>query len=86
MGLADTADSLAAIKKLVFEDNELSLEDIVKAMDANFEGYEEIRSMLIKDAPKYGNNIDYVDDIARRVQVMFCEEVNSYENPRRRQI
>lgn len=82
VGLADTADAFAAIKKLVFEEGRLSLEEIRSAMDSNFEGFEEVRTTLVKGAPKYGNNDPYVDGIARQIQVMFCEEVNGYANPR----
>ncbi len=82
VGLADTADSFAAIKKLVYEEGELSLDKIVEAMDADFKGYEDVRAELIKEAPKFGNNDDYVDMIAREIQVMYCDEVNSYDNPR----
>jgi len=61
VGLPDVADSLAAIKKVVFEDEKITMSQLCDALDSNFEGHEDIRQMLLK-APKYGNNIDYVDE------------------------
>lgn len=62
-GLATYADSMAAIKKLVFDDKKYTLKQIGDALGANFEGYEAIRTDCL-NAPKYGNDDDYVDDIA----------------------
>ena len=82
VGLADAADSLASIKKLVFEDKVYSLNEILDAMEADFIGYEEVRIALMKDAPKYGNNDPYVDSIARELSTYFCEDVGQYRNLR----
>lgn len=64
-GAVDTADSLAAIKKLVFEEKRVSLPTLVGILKKDWEGYEETRQMFINDAPKFGNDDDYVDFIAR---------------------
>ncbi len=61
VGLPDIADSFAAIKKLVFEDKKITMAQLCDALDSNFEGYEDIRQMLLK-VPKYGNDDDYVDE------------------------
>jgi pyruvate formate-lyase/glycerol dehydratase family glycyl radical enzyme len=82
VGLGDVADSLAAVKKLVFEDQELSLQEIVEALDGNFEGREPMRQKLITRAPKWGNDDDYVDDLAREVVRIYCHEVSRYRNTR----
>ncbi|MDF2611185.1 MAG: pyruvate formate-lyase [Lachnospiraceae bacterium] len=82
VGLADTADSLAAIKKLVYGEKVLELKELLEALKADFNGHELTRVKLIKDAPKFGNNDPYVDNIAREVASMYCETVNSYPNPR----
>ncbi|MDF1515211.1 MAG: pyruvate formate lyase family protein, partial [Anaerolineae bacterium] len=64
MGLATLADSLAAVKKLVFEKKALSYADLMDILTRNFEGAEDVRLMLVNSAPKYGNDIPYVDHIA----------------------
>jgi pyruvate-formate lyase len=61
-GNVNAANSLAAIKQLVFEEKMLTAEKLLEAMDANFVGYERERRMLL-DVPKYGNDDDYVDSI-----------------------
>jgi formate C-acetyltransferase len=82
VGLADIADSFAAIRKLVFEEKKLTMQQILDALRANYEGYEKIRNMLLKDAPAYGNNNPYVDQIARKVTRDFCEFIGKHKNPR----
>jgi len=62
-GAADIGDELAAIKKLVFDDQAISMSELLDALDANFEGKEELRQMLLNRAPKYGNDDDYVDSL-----------------------
>jgi len=79
---ANAGDSLAAIKKLVFEERRLSLMDIIQAMRSNFEGREALRQMLLNEAPKYGNDDDYVDSIVVELSRHFCEELEKYRNPR----
>ena len=82
VGIADVADSFAAVKKLVFEEGSLSMPELMAAIHANFEGYEDLRIALLKDAPKYGNNIPYVDEIARKILTFFATEVGQYRNLR----
>ena len=71
-GNVDTTNSLAAIKKLVYDDKVITMEQLVKAWKANWEGYDDIRNMC-KKAPKYGNNDPYVDDIGRQLHADFAE-------------
>jgi formate C-acetyltransferase len=63
-GIQNVANSLAAIKKLVFEEKKLTMDRILKALKADFEedGNKDVQRMLLS-APKYGNDDDYVDDI-----------------------
>jgi formate C-acetyltransferase len=63
IGIIDVVDCLSAIKKLVFEDRRLTAAKVMEAIGANFDGYEDIRRMLMT-APKYGNDDDFADDIA----------------------
>jgi len=62
-GLATLADSLAGIKKLVFEEGRITLEQLIRAVDADFEGY--VRQILLNKVPKFGNDNDYVDQITK---------------------
>lgn len=64
-GVADMGDSLEAVKKLVYDDKVISMQQLLDAVAANFEGYEDIRNLCL-DAPKYGNDIDEVDQLTSR--------------------
>jgi formate C-acetyltransferase len=64
MGLATVADSLAAVKKLVFDESHVSYDELLAALEENFQGRERLRQMLLNKAPKYGNAEPEVDDLA----------------------
>jgi len=81
-GLGTTADSLAAIKKLVFDDQVLTMSALVELLETNFEGKDELRHLLINRAPKYGNDDDYVDLIAKEIAELFCREVTENQSIR----
>jgi formate C-acetyltransferase len=81
MGLGTTADALAALKKLVFEQKRVSLPDLMAALSLNFTGHEIIRQELINHAPKFGNGDPYVDRIARWVAKVFCDAVHRHRTP-----
>jgi formate C-acetyltransferase len=72
IGFGTAIDSLAAIKKLVFDDKKLSMSELLEALDANFEGREVIRQLCL-NAPKYGNNDPYVDSIGHDIEAFFAE-------------
>ena len=79
-GFGTCAESLAAIKKVVFEEKKITLNQLKEALEANFEGYEPIRQMLL-NAPKYGNNDPYADEIARQLDEILLENVKKYRTP-----
>jgi formate C-acetyltransferase len=83
VGIANLADSLAAIKKCVFEDKTVNAAELWDALMANFEGKrnEEIRALLL-DAPKYGNDDDYVDSLICRAYDIYIDEMKKYRNTR----
>jgi formate C-acetyltransferase len=83
VGIANLADSLAAIRKCVFEDKAISPAQLWKALQENFEGSEneEIRRRLIA-APKYGNDDDYVDNLIREAYDVYIDEMKKYRNTR----
>ena len=79
IGIAVVANSLAAIKKLVFEEKSVTMAEIIDAINNNWEGYDELRAR-VQAAPKYGNDDDYVDDIAREIGNFFYQEVHKYKD------
>jgi len=72
IGLGTVLDSLAAVKKLVFEEGRLTMQQVCDAVDANFEGYEDIR-LLLQHGPKYGNNDAYVDSLGYELEKAAME-------------
>ena len=66
IGIPNVADALCAVKKLVFDEKKYTMSDVVDALDANFEGYEALL-YDIRRAPKFGNDLDEVDLIAKRI-------------------
>jgi pyruvate formate-lyase/glycerol dehydratase family glycyl radical enzyme len=76
-GAMNVADSLAAIKKCVFDDRKLTMAELREALKSNFEGRENIRQWLM-EAPKFGNDDDYVDSLAAQVVSIFAEEWQKY--------
>ncbi|MHA1832728.1 MAG: pyruvate formate lyase family protein [Candidatus Baldrarchaeia archaeon] len=71
-GCTNVADSLAVIKKLVFDDKVITMDELLKALRNNWEGYEWLRQKAINDVPKFGNDDPYVDELMRWVH----EETN----------
>ena len=82
VGVATLADSLSAIKTLVFDEKIYDLTQLKQALDDNFQGHEIMRARLINKAPKYGNDIASVDDLAAEASRMFCDQFAKYENTR----
>jgi formate C-acetyltransferase len=83
VGIANLADSLAAIKKCVFEDKNMTAGELWDALEADFEGpkNEAIRRILL-EAPKYGNDNDYVDSLIREAYDVYIDEIKKYHNTR----
>ncbi|MDR3560838.1 MAG: glycyl radical protein [Negativicutes bacterium] len=79
IGVADSANSLAVIKKLVFAEKKFTLQEICAALTANWEGYEEIRQAALA-CPKYGNDNDEVDTIAVEITDFYHKEVQSFKD------
>lgn len=73
LGFGTVADSLAAVKKLVYEEGRMSMRDLLTACRNNFEGHEPLRHVLL-NAPCYGNADPFVDDIAKEVDRISQEE------------
>ena len=80
VGTGTLADSLAAIKKLVYDDHALSLSELLAALQGDFVGQEQLRQMLINRAPKWGNGDDYVDTIAHDMVDHFSSMLSQHRN------
>ncbi len=77
IGIPNVADSLYAVQKLVFEDEQLSMDELLDALACDFEGDEPLRQMLLNRAEKYGNDCAEVDAWAARVAEHFCDYLGS---------
>jgi formate C-acetyltransferase len=81
IALATAADSIAAIKKLVYETKQVEMGQLLDALRANFDGHENLRQMLLHKAPKYGNDDPYADEIAREISRFWTEEAFKHTSP-----
>ncbi len=79
VGLSVTANSLAVIKKLVFEEKSVTLSELIDALNNNWEGYDALRAK-VQAVPKYGNDDDYVDSIAKKLADYFYHDVTAYKD------
>jgi formate C-acetyltransferase len=84
VGIANLGNSLAAIKKLVFEDQIITKETLTENLKNNFDGKEgeKIRQLLLNYAPKYGNDDDYVDKLLHDAYMVYIKELSKYHTTR----
>jgi len=84
VGIANLGNSLAAIKKLVFEEGTISKELLMQNLKSNYEGQggERIRQILLNYAPKYGNDDDYVDNLLIEAYNCYIDELRKYRTTR----
>lgn len=83
VGIANLADSLAAIKKVVFEDQKVTPAELWEALQADFDGEKNERiRRLLQEAPKYGNDDDYVDQLVVDAYNVYIDEMKKYHNTR----
>ncbi len=78
-GLATVTNSLAAIRWAVFEEKLVTMEELVKYMNSNFRGTEDLREKLRNKAPKYGNGDERTDELAKWVATTLCELTRTYK-------
>ncbi|MFW9915141.1 MAG: formate C-acetyltransferase/glycerol dehydratase family glycyl radical enzyme [Candidatus Thorarchaeota archaeon] len=82
VGMADVADSLAAMNLLVFQEKRVSMKELLDALKGNFQGNEELRQLLINHAPKYGDDDEKADRFAQLVAEIYSTEVEKHKNVR----
>jgi formate C-acetyltransferase len=80
--VANLADSMAVLKKLVFEDRAIEKESLLIALQNNFKDDEPLRHVCINHVSKYGNDIDWVDEIGAKWITYFADRLKSYKNYR----
>lgn len=80
--VANLADSFAALKKLVYDENRISKIELEKALMNNFKDNEWMRQMLINRCPKYGNDVEWVDEIGAKWALKFRNKLRKYKNYR----
>jgi formate C-acetyltransferase len=78
VAVGTVADSLAAIRALVFENHECTMAELKEALDRNWEGHELLRQAIVNKTPQYGNDDDRADDLAVLTQQIFCGEVEKH--------
>ncbi len=81
-GAANLADSIAAVEKCVFEDHDVSMDELIEACDTNFEGRERLRQLLLNKPEKYGNNKEHVDAIYREMMHHIGDTVQKWPDAR----
>lgn len=79
---ANLADSLAAIKALVYDEKKISKEELLHALQTDYEDAPLIRAMLLNKAPKYGNDVDWVDELGVKWVNYFADGLKKYKNGR----
>jgi len=82
VGMADVADSLAALDQLVFKEKKVNMSDLLEALGKNFQGSEELRQLLVNGSPKYGDDDELADKYAQLVARIYSEEVEKHRNVR----
>lgn len=80
--VANLADSLAAIKQLVYDEKLVSRRELLDALRKNFAGYDVLRARLLNKVPKYGNDVAWVDEIGVKWARYFRQRIGTYKNYR----
>lgn len=81
-GAANMADSIAAIQKCVYEDQTITMDELIRALDSNFEGEERMRQLLLNKPPKFGNDNAFVDGIYREMTHFIADNVQTWKDAR----
>ena len=80
--IANLADSLAAMKQLVYDDQVIDAKELLAALQSDFKGYEIIQTMLLNKVPKYGNDVEWVDRLGAKWAEYFRSRMKDYTNYR----
>ena len=80
VGLGSITDAVTAVKYHIFDKQSISMDDLITAINANFEGHERTRLMLVNKTPKFGNDDDYADDVMRELFEVYFDAVDGRSN------
>lgn len=81
-GAANLADSIAAVEKCVFEDKDMTMDELIHACRTNFEGQERMRQLLLNKPEKYGNNLEHVNGIYKEMMQFIANTVQGWKDAR----
>ncbi|HUU02427.1 MAG TPA: pyruvate formate lyase family protein [Myxococcota bacterium] len=81
VALATTVDSLLAVKHLVYQERRVEMAELLEAIEKNFEGHEKLRLLLSNKAPRYGNDDERADELARRVSTFWTTSLVKKTSP-----
>ncbi|MCD4752696.1 MAG: hypothetical protein K8R40_06470 [Anaerolineaceae bacterium] len=81
VALTTATDSITAVKRMVYDDEAVTMDELVQELDANFEGYESLRQTLLNKVPKYGNDDPYADDLAGKISRFWTKEAFQHVTP-----
>lgn len=80
VGVGTVTDAMAAVKYHVFEKNTISFQELVSAVDENFDGHEGLRQILVNRTPKYGNDDDFADSITEEIFNAYLDVIDGRDN------
>ncbi len=80
VGTGTVTDALSALKNLVFKERKIELDELLRAIKADFQGYQELKTILLNRIPRYGNDIEETDNLAARLVREFRQALSKYKN------
>ena len=80
VGIGTTTDSLTSLKYNVFDKKKISMEEFLNAVNKNFEGFDNLKDLLVNETPKYGNDNDYADEILKSVFEIYFSAIDGRPN------
>ncbi len=80
VGLGSITDTLSALKYHIFERGDITMQEMLQALQDNFEGHDELRRLLLEETPRYGNDDDFADELAQQVFEAFYQAVEERPN------
>ena len=81
-GLANAADSLLAVKHAIYSGSRFTIQELIEALEHDFQGHEPMRQYLANAVPKWGNGDSEADALSRQVAQHYCEKIHSFVNER----